>query len=138
MRGDAQAPVAAPAKPRGQQQKKQARGAETGARHAAALQARRYARAGRGARGCRAETGRRARKPADGAQPPSRTQSAQIDARRMSPQCAQVSAPDQAIAGCTRVIEDPRQKPKRRAAAYYNRGNAYAAKGDAGRGDRRL
>ncbi len=44
--------------------------------------------------------------------------------------CAQVNAPDQAIAGCTRVIEDQRQKPQRRAAALYNRGNAYTAKGD--------
>ncbi len=44
-------------------------------------------------------------------------------------ECAQVNAPDQAIAGCTRVIEDTRQKPKGRAAAFYNRGNAHAAKG---------
>jgi lipoprotein NlpI len=44
--------------------------------------------------------------------------------------CAQVSDHDAAIAGCTRVIEDDKQKPKSRAAAYYNRGNAHAAKGD--------
>lgn len=44
--------------------------------------------------------------------------------------CAQVRDHDTAIAGCTRVIEDPKQKPKGRAAAYYNRGNAHAANGD--------
>jgi tetratricopeptide (TPR) repeat protein len=37
---------------------------------------------------------------------------------------------DAAIGGCTRIIEDLKQKPKGRAAAYYNRGNAHAAKGD--------
>ena len=44
--------------------------------------------------------------------------------------CAQAKDHDAALAGCTRVIEDPKQKPKGRAAAYYNRGNAHAAKGD--------
>jgi|GEM_PF-1278125 len=44
--------------------------------------------------------------------------------------CAQVKDHDAAVAGCTRVIEDGKQKPKSRAAAYYNRGNAHAAKGD--------
>jgi lipoprotein NlpI len=44
--------------------------------------------------------------------------------------CAQVKDHDAAIAGCTRVIEDGKQKPKSRAAAYYNRGNAHAANGD--------
>jgi lipoprotein NlpI len=44
--------------------------------------------------------------------------------------CAQVRDHDAAIAGCTRVIDDGKQKPKGRAAAYYNRGNAHAAKGD--------
>ena len=44
--------------------------------------------------------------------------------------CAQVRDHDIAIAGCTRVIEDGKQKPKGRAAAYYNRGNTYAARGD--------
>ena len=44
--------------------------------------------------------------------------------------CGQTRDHDLAIAGCTRVIEDARQKPKGRAAAYYNRGNAHSAKGD--------
>jgi len=44
--------------------------------------------------------------------------------------CAQVKDHDAAVAGCTRVIEDGKQKPKSRAAAYYNRGNAHAANGD--------
>jgi lipoprotein NlpI len=44
--------------------------------------------------------------------------------------CGQVQVPDAAIAGCTKIIEDQKQKPKGRAAAYYNRGNAHAAKGD--------
>jgi lipoprotein NlpI len=44
--------------------------------------------------------------------------------------CAQVKQPDAAIAGCTRIIEDSRQKAKGRAHAFYNRGNAHSAKGD--------
>lgn len=44
--------------------------------------------------------------------------------------CAQVREPDAAIAGCTRIIEDARQKPKGRTAAYFNRGNAYSAKSE--------
>lgn len=44
--------------------------------------------------------------------------------------CGQVQVPDAAIAGCTKIIEDQKQKPKARAAAYYNRGNAHAARGD--------
>src|SRR5207253_733638 len=44
--------------------------------------------------------------------------------------CAQTSDHDAAIAGCTHIIEDGKQKPRGRAIAYYNRGNAYAAKGD--------
>ena len=44
--------------------------------------------------------------------------------------CAQDRDPDRAIAGCTRAIEDPRQKPKGRAAAHYNRGNAHNARGE--------
>lgn len=73
---------------------------------------------------------RRARRPADGAQPSAADPSAQSTAKDVA-QCAQVNVPDQAIAGCTRVIEDPRQKPQRRAAAFYNRGNALTAKGEA-------
>jgi len=44
--------------------------------------------------------------------------------------CAQTSDHDAAVAGCTRLIEDVKQKPRARAAAYYNRGNAEAARGD--------
>jgi lipoprotein NlpI len=44
--------------------------------------------------------------------------------------CAQERDHERAVAGCTRLIEDGRQKPKGRASAYYNRGNAHAAKGD--------
>jgi lipoprotein NlpI len=44
--------------------------------------------------------------------------------------CAQVKQPDAAVAGCTRIIEDSRQKAKGRAHAFYNRGNAHSAKGD--------
>src|SRR5207302_10071721 len=67
------------------------------------------------------------RSPAD-AQPP--TAQAGRATTRDAAACAQVREHDAAIAGCTRIIEDARQKPKGRAAAYYNRGNAYAAKGD--------
>ena len=44
--------------------------------------------------------------------------------------CAQAKDNDAAIAGCTRVIDDSKVKPKGRAAAFYNRGNAHTAKGD--------
>lgn len=44
--------------------------------------------------------------------------------------CAQTKDHDATIAGCTTVIDDAKQKPKGRAAAYYNRGNAHSAKGD--------
>jgi lipoprotein NlpI len=44
--------------------------------------------------------------------------------------CGQDQVADLAIAGCTRVIEDARQKPKARGVAFYNRGNAYVTKGD--------
>jgi lipoprotein NlpI len=44
--------------------------------------------------------------------------------------CAQAKQPDAAIAGCTRIVEDSRQKAKGRAHAFYNRANAHAAKGD--------
>jgi lipoprotein NlpI len=66
---------------------------------------------------------RSARRPADTASPGSPQSSARDVA-----ECAQVNEPDRAVAGCTRVIEDARQKPQRRAAAYYNRGNARVAK----------
>jgi lipoprotein NlpI len=44
--------------------------------------------------------------------------------------CAQDRVADLAIAGCTRIIEDAKQKPKARGVAFYNRGNAYVLKGD--------
>jgi lipoprotein NlpI len=44
--------------------------------------------------------------------------------------CAQTADRAAAIAGCTHIIDDAKQKPKARAAAYYNRGNAQAANGD--------
>lgn len=44
--------------------------------------------------------------------------------------CAQDRVQDLAIAGCTRIIEDAKQKPKARGVAFYNRGNAYVLKGD--------
>ena len=70
---------------------------------------------------------RMARRPVGSAQP----QTAQTE--RATPKdvgaCAQAEH-DAAIAGCTRIIEDSKQRPRGRAAAYYNRGNVYAAKGD--------
>ena len=44
--------------------------------------------------------------------------------------CAQDRVQDLTIAGCTRIIEDAKQKPKARGVALYNRGNAYVLKGD--------
>ena len=44
--------------------------------------------------------------------------------------CSQTKQSDAAIEGCSRVIDDPKQKPKGRAAAYFNRGNALLQKGD--------
>jgi lipoprotein NlpI len=73
---------------------------------------------------------RTARRPAGlSAQPDATAQGARATSRDVTT-CAQVRDHDAAIAGCTRVIEDQKQKPKSRAAAYYNRGNAHAAKGD--------
>lgn len=43
--------------------------------------------------------------------------------------CAQDKVQDLAIEGCTRIIEDAKQKPKARGVALYNRGNAYVTKG---------
>jgi lipoprotein NlpI len=71
-----------------------------------------------------------ARKLGGGApQPDAAAQTAKSSLRDVAT-CAQVKDHDAAIAGCTRVIEDARAKPKGKTAAYYNRGNAYAAKGD--------
>ena len=48
-------------------------------------------------------------------------------ARRDIAACGQVkAAADAAIEGCTAMIEDQKQKPKGRAAAYFNRGNAHS------------
>jgi lipoprotein NlpI len=70
-----------------------------------------------------------ARKPVEGAQPDAAAQIAKSNPRDVAT-CAQVKDHDAAIAGCTHVIEDVRAKPKGKAAAHYNRGNAHAAKGD--------
>ena len=43
--------------------------------------------------------------------------------------CVQTKQTDAAIAGCGRIIDDPKQKPKGRAAALFNRGNALLQKG---------
>ena len=71
---------------------------------------------------------RAVRKPADAGQP------AAAQAARATPRdiaaCAQTKDNDAAIAGCTRIIDDSKVKPKGRVAAYYNRGNAHSAKGD--------
>lgn len=130
LRGDAPAPVvAAPAKQPAAQKK------QANAPKPAPDTRPRYKRDDTPARvaapAAPARQMRRARKPADGAQPAVADPSARSTAKDVA-QCAQVNVPDQAIAGCTRVIDDPRQKPQRRAAAFYNRGNAYMAKGDAG------
>ena len=45
--------------------------------------------------------------------------------------CAEVKQADAAIEGCTRIVDDPKQKPKGRALAYFNRGNALMQQGDA-------
>jgi lipoprotein NlpI len=44
--------------------------------------------------------------------------------------CSQTKQADAAIEGCTKVVDDAKQKPKARAAAYFNRGNALLQKGD--------
>ena len=67
------------------------------------------------------------RKPAD--TPPAAAASVRATPKDVAA-CGQVAAADTTIMGCTRIIEDGRQKPKGRAAAFYNRGNAQAAKGD--------
>lgn len=68
-----------------------------------------------------------ARKPAEGREAVAQTARA---SRADVATCAQAQDHDAAIAGCTRIIEDGKQKGTARAAAYYNRGNAHAAKGD--------
>jgi len=72
---------------------------------------------------------RASRKPGGAAQPDAAAQSARTTPRDIAA-CAQTKDHDAAIAGCTRVIADTKVKPKGHAAAYYNRGNANAAKGD--------
>lgn len=68
-----------------------------------------------------------ARKPADAREGAPQTARA---SRADVATCAQVQDRDAAIAGCTRIIEDGKQKAAARAAAFYNRGNAHSAKGD--------
>jgi len=72
---------------------------------------------------------RATRKPAGMAQPEAAAQSGRATPRDIAA-CAQNKDNDVAIAGCTRVIDDDKVKPKGRGAAYYNRGNAHSAKGD--------
>jgi lipoprotein NlpI len=71
---------------------------------------------------------RTVRKPADADQPAA-PQAARATPRDVAT-CAQSKDNDAAIAGCTRVIDDSKIKPKGHADAYYNRGNARSAKGD--------
>jgi lipoprotein NlpI len=75
---------------------------------------------------------RAARKPSDAVSPESDAPAAA--GGRATPRdivaCGQVKLPDAAVEGCTKIIEDQKQKPKGRAIAYYNRGNARSAKGD--------
>ena len=71
---------------------------------------------------------RAVRRPADAGQPAA-AQGARATARDIAG-CAQTKDNDAAIAGCTRIIDDSKVKPKGRVAAYYNRGNAHSAKGD--------
>jgi len=68
-------------------------------------------------------------KPADAAQPNAAAQTTRTTPRDITA-CAQNKDNDAAVAGCTRVIDDSKVKPKGRAAAFYNRGNAHSAKGD--------
>lgn len=72
---------------------------------------------------------RTARKTPDAAQSDTAAQIARATPQDVAA-CAQTKDHDAAIAGCTRVIADSKVKPKGHAAAYYNRGNANAAKGD--------
>jgi lipoprotein NlpI len=72
---------------------------------------------------------RTARRPTGAAERETAAQGAKATPRDVAA-CAQAGDHNAAIAGCTRVIEDRKQKPKARAAAYYNRGNAHAANGD--------
>ena len=63
-------------------------------------------------------------KPAETAAPAARATPRDVAA------CAQARDADLAIGGCTRVIDDKISKPKARAAAYFNRGNALVTKGE--------
>lgn len=73
---------------------------------------------------------RTARKAVAGAQPATAAAQTARTTPRDIAACAQTNDHDAAIAGCTRVIGDSKVKPKGHAAAYYNRANANAAKGD--------
>lgn len=63
-----------------------------------------------------------------GTQTPSAAGSAKATVRDVM-LCAQTKQTDAAIDGCGRIIDDPKQKPKARAAAHFNRGNALLQKG---------
>jgi len=73
---------------------------------------------------------RAAGKPPGAAVQPAATTSAKATVRDIA-LCSQTKQSDAALEGCTRIIDDPKQKPKARAAAYFNRGNALLQKGDA-------
>lgn len=74
---------------------------------------------------------RTAAKPRGGAEQPAGAAAAPVKSTvRDITLCAQTKQPDPAIEGCTRVVDDPKQKPKLRAAAYFNRGNALQQKGE--------
>jgi lipoprotein NlpI len=53
-----------------------------------------------------------------------------IASKRDTADCLQEADVERQVAGCTRLIEDEKQAERVRAIAYYNRGNARAAKGD--------
>ena len=85
------------------------------------------------------EEGARAAQPA-GAAPPDRRDGAHGagDARRTSRRAGRSRHPDAAIAGCTQIIEDQKQKPKGRAAAYLQSRQRARRQGRPRGGDRRL
>jgi lipoprotein NlpI len=76
-----------------------------------------------------AKKGRGARRTVAGPGQPGSAQGPKASAKDMAA-CAQTKEHDATVAGCGVVIDDAKQKPKGRAAAYFNRGNAHSAKGD--------
>jgi lipoprotein NlpI len=72
---------------------------------------------------------RTARKPAGAVKPEAAAPTTRATARDVAA-CAQTKDNDAAIAGCTHIVDDGKVKPKGKAAALFNRGNAHSAKGD--------